>query len=60
MDKHELQKRLKQFAYRCVKMSEFLPKSVLGKYFTNQLIRAAFSAAANYRQPVLLNPNQLL
>lgn len=47
MDKHELQKRIKQFAHRCVKMSEALPKSILGKYFKGQLIRSSFSAAAN-------------
>jgi len=49
MDKQELQRRLKQFAHRCVKMSEVLPKTTLGKYFKGQLIRSSFSAAANYR-----------
>ncbi len=49
MDKHILQKRLKEFAHRCVKMTDSLPKTTLGKYFNNQLTRSAFSAAANYR-----------
>ena len=49
MDKYELQKRLKNFAWRCVRLAEALPKTPLGKYIHNQLIRAAFSSAANYR-----------
>ncbi len=49
MDKHELQKRLKSFAWRCVKHADTLPKTPLGKYIHSQLIRAAFSSAANYR-----------
>lgn len=49
MNKYELQKRLKKFAFRVTKVAEALPKNTLGRYFENQIIRAAFSAAANYR-----------
>jgi four helix bundle protein len=49
MDKFELQKRLKNFAHRCFKLGDALPKNSIGKYFQSQLVRSAFSAAANYR-----------
>ena len=49
MDKYELQKRLKSFAHRCVLFARDLPRTPLGNYFHGQLIRSAFSAAANYR-----------
>jgi len=49
MDKNELQKRLKQFAHRCVNLTDVLPKTSLGNYFKGQLIRSSFSSAANYR-----------
>jgi len=49
MDKQELQKRLKTFAHRCFKLGDALPKNSIGRYFQSQLVRAAYSAAANYR-----------
>jgi four helix bundle protein len=49
MNKYELQSRLKELAFRITKLAEALPKNSLGRYFENQIIRAAFSAAANYR-----------
>lgn len=49
MDKHELQKRLKQFAHRCINLTDTLPKTPSGNYFRGQLIRSSFSSAANYR-----------
>src|SRR5262245_15827844 len=49
MDKYELQNRLKRLAFRIAKLAEALPKNSLGRYFANQIIRSAFSAAANYR-----------
>lgn len=49
MDKYELQRRLKELAFRIAKLVEALPKNSLGRYFGNQIIRSAFSAAANYR-----------
>jgi four helix bundle protein len=49
VDKYDLQTRLKKFAFRVVQLSEALPRNQLGRYFQNQIIRSAFSAAANYR-----------
>lgn len=49
MDKIELQKRLKSFALRCVKLTDSLPRTTLGKYIQNQLLRSSMSAYANYR-----------
>jgi four helix bundle protein len=45
----ELQLRLKQFALRTVKVTESLPVGRLSKIIEDQLLRSAFSAAANYR-----------
>jgi four helix bundle protein len=45
----ELQLRLKQFALRTVKVTEALPYGRLSKIIEDQLLRSAFSAAANYR-----------
>jgi four helix bundle protein len=44
-----LKLRLKQFAYRCTKVCQILPKDTLGQVISKQLIRSAFSTAANYR-----------
>lgn len=49
MNKAELQKRLKDFALRCVKLTDALPTNTLGKYYQNQLLRSSMSAYANYR-----------
>ena len=49
MNAAELKKRVKQFAHRCVKLAITLPDTQLGKHIRGQLIRAATSAAANYR-----------
>jgi four helix bundle protein len=45
----ELQKRLKQFAYRIVPLCESLPTKKISRILEDQLLRSAFSAAANYR-----------
>jgi four helix bundle protein len=45
----ELQTRLKKYAYRIVKLSESLPNSIVARTIKGQIIRAGFSAAANYR-----------
>ena len=45
----ELETRLKKYAYRIVKLTEALPNSTVAKIIKGQIIRAAFSAAANYR-----------
>lgn len=49
MDSHELLGRLKQFAYRIVKLTKFLPNTAEANIIKSQLLRSAFSAAANYR-----------
>ena len=49
MNAAELQKRLKEFAYRVVPLCESLPSKKISKIIGDQLLRSAFSAAANYR-----------
>jgi four helix bundle protein len=49
MNASELQKRLKEFAYRVVPLCESLPPKKISKVIEGQLLRSAFSAAANYR-----------
>jgi four helix bundle protein len=49
MDALELQTRLKKFALRTVKVTESLPKGRLSYIVEDQLLRSAFSTAANYR-----------
>ena len=49
MTAEELQKRLKSFAYRIVPLCESLPSKKITKVIEDQLLRSAFSAAANYR-----------
>jgi len=47
--KEQLKKRTKEFAHRCIKLTEFLPKIYIGKHIKGQLIRCSTSVAANYR-----------
>jgi four helix bundle protein len=47
--KEQLKKRTKEFAHRCIKLTEFLPKTYLGNHIKGQLIRCSTSVAANYR-----------
>ena len=49
MNKEELKQRAKAFAHRCVKLCTTLPKTMLGKHISGQLVRSATSVAANYR-----------
>jgi len=49
MDKEELQKRTKEFAHRCVKLSMSLPRTYLGNHIRGQLVRCFTSVASNYR-----------
>lgn len=49
MTSQELQMRLKSFAYRTVPLCESLPSKKVSKVIEDQLLRSAFSAAANYR-----------
>jgi four helix bundle protein len=45
----ELQKRLKEFAYRIVPLCESLPGNKTSRIIEDQLLRSSFSATANYR-----------
>jgi four helix bundle protein len=49
MDSKILEGRLKNLAYRIVAMCEHLPKKKIAGIIEMQLLRSAFSAAANYR-----------
>ena len=49
MTPEELQTRLKKYADRIVKLTDALPKTIVAKIIKGQIIRAGFSAAANYR-----------
>jgi four helix bundle protein len=49
MDSKILEGRLKNLAYRIVAMCEHLPKKKIAGIIEAQLLRSAFSAAANYR-----------
>jgi four helix bundle protein len=49
MTEAEFKARTKDFAHRAVRLAEALPRSGLGQVVSMQLIRAATSAAANYR-----------
>ena len=48
-NENDLKDRTKQFAHRCVKLTEFLPAIYLGNHIKGQLIRSSTSVAANYR-----------
>ncbi len=47
-DKYDLEERLIDFAVRIIKLSESLPKTVIGKHIAGQLIRSGTSPAPNY------------
>ncbi|HMR91982.1 MAG TPA: four helix bundle protein [Chitinophagaceae bacterium] len=49
MDSGELLNRLKQFAYRVVKLTKHLPDFPESQIIRGQILRSSFSAAANYR-----------
>jgi four helix bundle protein len=46
--KFDLEERLIEFAVRCVKVAESLPKTPVGKHFGGQLSRSGSSPALNY------------
>jgi four helix bundle protein len=46
---HELRTRTKAFALRVIRMSQALPKTREANVIGSQILRAATSAAANYR-----------
>ena len=47
--KDDLKYRTKKFALDCIKLSNRLPNTVLGRHIKDQLIRSSTSVAANYR-----------
>ena len=49
MDANELIERNKKFAVECVKLTETLPNTNLGKHIRGQLTRCSTSVASNYR-----------
>jgi four helix bundle protein len=49
MNSKELEGRLKSLAYRIINLCEALPNKKISKVIEDQLLRSAFSAAANYR-----------
>jgi four helix bundle protein len=49
MDSLLLQSRLKQFAYRVVKVTNEIADNIVTRILKNQILRSAFSGAANYR-----------
>lgn len=49
MNSEELKNRFKQFAYRTVKVCESLTPTTTNQIIAKQLLRSAFSSAANYR-----------
>jgi four helix bundle protein len=49
MNSAELQLRLKKFAYRLIPPCEVFPSKKISWIIEDQLLRSAFSAAANYR-----------
>lgn len=53
MNSQELKKRTKEFALRCIKMSDALSESVLGRHIKGQVVRSSTSVAANYRAACL-------
>lgn len=50
MNTFDLDERMINFSVNIIKLCEGLPKTETGKYFTNQLIRSASSAALNYAE----------
>ena len=49
MNSVDLQKRMLDFAVRCVRVSEAIPASRTGDVIAKQLLRAGTSVGANYR-----------
>lgn len=49
MDSKELQKRVKKFAIRVIKLTELLPNNRFGWTFCGQIVRSSTSSASDYR-----------
>ncbi|NOZ48679.1 MAG: four helix bundle protein [Chloroflexi bacterium] len=50
MDKHDLEKRTKQFALRVIRFVASLPKNSMTNVMGYQLVKAGTSVGANYRE----------
>ena len=50
MDKHDLEKRTKQFALKIIAFAATLPKTRTGAIIEYQLVKAGTSVGANYRE----------
>ena len=50
MKNFDLEERMINFSVDIIKLTEKLPKTAAGKYFADQLIRSASSAALNYAE----------
>jgi four helix bundle protein len=53
LDSQQLIKCTSTFAHRAAKLALALPKSILGRHISGQLIRCLTSVAENYRAAVL-------
>lgn len=49
MDPQQLRDRLKNFAFRCIRLCDALSKDIAPQVISKQLIRSSLSSAANYR-----------
>jgi 3-isopropylmalate/(R)-2-methylmalate dehydratase small subunit len=49
MNQEELKRRTKQFALQIIKLAGELPKTLIGKIISSQLVRAGTAVGANYR-----------
>lgn len=49
MDKRELQRRMRAFALRVIRMTDTLPRRMSADVLGRQVLRSATSVAANYR-----------
>lgn len=49
MTPDDFKRRTKAFALRCIRLTEALPKSPIGRVIAGQLLRCATSVGANYR-----------
>ena len=52
MTRDEFRKRTFQFAIRCIRLAESLPKSTAAQVAAKQLVRCSTSVGANYRAAI--------
>jgi len=49
VNSEDLKRRTKQFAHKCIKLTNKLPQTKLGSHIQGQIIRCSTSVAAHYR-----------